>query len=321
MPGLMSKRKSWLIVAAVLSLAGVAVFAWWRMNSPRPGGVIEGTVREVVGEQVIIEAQPGAQAGDPVILYFLIPGFDDLGTVGSGSVIEVQGARVTANIQQRSGDLAVGQIAKIGNGSAGLGAIPQASSRTIPEPRTETDTEMAIPQLPSLPEGDAGATPGPGGDLNASQLPSAPQDAGIALDPGLGSGLGEPSESIIGTPPQASYDRATAMSGGDSAITPRAKPKAKAQTANPKSPRDVPPAAVHDPPVSQALAPGTLENQLIQALHDARMSSVTAKVSANFEVTLRGSVPSAAEKQRAFLIALSFPEVQGVKDQVFVVEE
>ncbi|MGH8770122.1 MAG: BON domain-containing protein [Burkholderiales bacterium] len=70
------------------------------------------------------------------------------------------------------------------------------------------------------------------------------------------------------------------------------------------------------PPTSAAL-----EAEINQALKEGKLATVTARVETNSEVTLRGSVASAAEKQRAFLIARSFKEVERVKDQVFVVEE
>lgn len=126
------RRTPWVLGGAVLLLVGLAAFAWFVSRSSRTIGVIEGNVVEVAGERVVIEAQREAQVGDPVKIYFAIPGFDELGTVGSGSVVEGAGTRVTATIERRSGDLAVGQIAKIGEVPAGPVRAPPGEASEEP---------------------------------------------------------------------------------------------------------------------------------------------------------------------------------------------
>jgi TPR repeat protein len=117
-----------LIVGAGVLLVGIAALAGDVVTHTRTIGVIDGTVVEVNGEQVVIAGQREAQVGDPVTIFFEIPGFDDLGTAGSGNVITVEGTLVTAVITQRSGDIVVGQLAKIGKVPAGPVMAPKRSA-------------------------------------------------------------------------------------------------------------------------------------------------------------------------------------------------
>jgi hypothetical protein len=80
------------------------------------GTEITGKVTEVKGDIVTIVAEntkARARAGDSVAIYFQIPGLEDLAKVGSGQVVGVEDGRIVARIDQRTGTLAVGQIAKI----------------------------------------------------------------------------------------------------------------------------------------------------------------------------------------------------------------
>lgn len=141
MPEFINRYKAWLVGGGALLLAAVALFAWLVGNSSRSIGVIDGLVTEVAGEQIIIEAQREAQIGDPVNIYFEIPGFEDLGSVGSGSVTAVAGTRITAVIAERSGNVVVWQIAKIGQVPAGLmksATAPSSSGDSAPSPAVKT---------------------------------------------------------------------------------------------------------------------------------------------------------------------------------------
>jgi hypothetical protein len=129
----------------LLLLIGVAAVAWFARGGSRTIGTIDGTVTEVDGEQVVIIAQREAQVGDPVAIYFAIPGFDQLGTVGSGTVLEVGGARVTARIERRTGDLVMGQIAKIGEIPAG--PIPAPAGWAADEPTAAAAVSSPTPVL------------------------------------------------------------------------------------------------------------------------------------------------------------------------------
>lgn len=77
---------------------------------------ITGRVTEVTGDKVTIIPDSGgaqAQPGDSVVVFFVIPGVDQLGKVGAGQVVSAEAGRIIARIDQRTGTLAVGQIAKI----------------------------------------------------------------------------------------------------------------------------------------------------------------------------------------------------------------
>jgi hypothetical protein len=70
----------------------------------------------VRGDQVtIVPDSAGAQAqpGDSVVIFFVIPGLDQLGRVGAGQIVSAEAGRIVARIDQRTGTLEVGQIAKI----------------------------------------------------------------------------------------------------------------------------------------------------------------------------------------------------------------
>ena len=50
------------------------------------------------------------------------------------------------------------------------------------------------------------------------------------------------------------------------------------------------------------------------------INGITAQVSDDFVVTLKGSVKSVAEKDRAFDIARQFGATGPIKDKIFIVE-
>ena len=75
------------------------------------------------------------------------------------------------------------------------------------------------------------------------------------------------------------------------------------------------------PPPAPTLNPTTLEGEINRALRNGGAGGVTAQVSDDFSVTLKGAATSAAQKDRAFQIARQFKGVGAVKDRIFVVEQ
>ena len=65
--------------------------------------------------------------------------------------------------------------------------------------------------------------------------------------------------------------------------------------------------------------PAKLEGEINRELRNAGLGNVTAAVDSKRVVTLKGSVRSGKDKQRALGIARGFPGVQGVKDMVFTI--
>ncbi|MBU2537807.1 MAG: BON domain-containing protein [Proteobacteria bacterium] len=76
----------------------------------------------------------------------------------------------------------------------------------------------------------------------------------------------------------------------------------------------VPPAAL------QKRDPAKMEGEIGRNLRVSGINGITAQVSDDFAVTLKGSVRSVAEKDRAFDIARQFGAVGRIKDKVFIVE-
>lgn len=94
-------------------------------------------------------------------------------------------------------------------------------------------------------------------------------------------------------------------------------PKEKTATATP-SPR-LPAAPKPLPPVQAKHDPAKLEGDVGRALRSNGINGVTAQVSDDFVLTLKGSVTSDTEKERAFNVARRFEGIKSVKDKIFVV--
>lgn len=78
-----------------------------------------------------------------------------------------------------------------------------------------------------------------------------------------------------------------------------------------------------NPPVVISENPAKIEGDINRAFREARLSGITAVVSDNLEVTLKGSVRSNYKKERAFEIAKSFTSkgIKRIRDMIFVVEQ
>jgi TPR repeat protein len=132
------------------------------------GTEITGKVTEVSGDTVTIapeNTKARARAGDSVAIYFQIPGLDDLAKVGSGRVVGVKGDRIVARIDQRTGSLAVGQIAKIQATGPPAGARvatpgPQKARPRSAEPRPTSRASPGAAETPPLCEPGECATLG-----------------------------------------------------------------------------------------------------------------------------------------------------------------
>lgn len=72
---------------------------------------------------------------------------------------------------------------------------------------------------------------------------------------------------------------------------------------------------------SPEIDPAKLEGDINRALRNAGLRGVTAEVNDNLEVTLKGSVRSNYEKEKAFEIAKKFKEAKRIRDVIFVVEQ
>ena len=70
------------------------------------------------------------------------------------------------------------------------------------------------------------------------------------------------------------------------------------------------------PPVDKA----KLEGDINRALRRSGLMGVSAEVSDDLSVVLKGSTGSAEEKNRAFAIAKSFKKAKGIRDIIFIVE-
>jgi hypothetical protein len=110
---------------------------------------VTGSVSAVKGDTVVIAAAAPAGAGDPVEIYFKVPGLEELGKVGSGRVVSVEGGRVVARIEQSSGKLAIGQIAKIQASGAAPLPPPVLDPDPSGHPRVHTPPSK-VPKPPPL---------------------------------------------------------------------------------------------------------------------------------------------------------------------------
>lgn len=89
---------------------------------------------------------------------------------------------------------------------------------------------------------------------------------------------------------------------------PIVKPTPKPQPTPQPSPQPAPP------------DPAKIEGELNRALRNAGLRGITAEVSDDFSVTLKGSIGSDDDKNRAFEIAKSFNGIRKVRDRIFVVK-
>lgn len=98
-------------------------------------------------------------------------------------------------------------------------------------------------------------------------------------------------------------------------------PKVRSETpiATP-SPSRQPQQTVAVPPAPQKRDPAKMEGEIGRNLRASGINGITAQVSDDFVVTLKGSVKSVAEKDRAFDITRQFGAVGPIKDKVFIVE-
>jgi osmotically-inducible protein OsmY len=65
--------------------------------------------------------------------------------------------------------------------------------------------------------------------------------------------------------------------------------------------------------------PAKIEGDINRALRNAGMDGITAEVSDNFSVILKGSIGNEEDKNRAIQIAKSFNGIRNVRDRIFVV--
>ena len=114
------------------------------------------------------------------------------------------------------------------------------------------------------------------------------------------------------------YDGVT---GADATSVKIVMPKVRAETpVITPSPSRQPQTVVVPPPAPQKRDPAKVEGEIGRNLRASGINSITAQVSDDFVVTLKGSVKSVAEKDRAFEIARQFGAVGPIKDKVFIVE-
>jgi predicted RNA-binding Zn-ribbon protein involved in translation (DUF1610 family) len=99
-------------------------------------------------------------------------------------------------------------------------------------------------------------------------------------------------------------------------------PPPPVRPAEPPAPAPAPvPLPAPAPPPIVKIDPAKLEGNINRALRNGGIRGVTAEVNDNLEVTLRGSVMSQHEKDRAFEIAKGFKEAKRIRDVIFVVEQ
>jgi osmotically-inducible protein OsmY/ribosomal protein L40E len=75
------------------------------------------------------------------------------------------------------------------------------------------------------------------------------------------------------------------------------------------------------PPSPPKMDPAKLEDGINRALRNMGVNGVVAEVSDDLQVTLKGTVTSAADKDKAFEIAKTFKDVKRIRDIIFVVEQ
>ena len=95
---------------------------------------------------------------------------------------------------------------------------------------------------------------------------------------------------------------------------------AELQVAAPAKAVSAPPRVALTPPSAPTPDPAKLEGDINRALRNSGVGGVTAQVSDDFSVTLKGSATNTAEKSRAFQITRQFRGVGATHDRIFVVE-
>jgi hypothetical protein len=95
-----------------------------------------------------------------------------------------------------------------------------------------------------------------------------------------------------------------------------AHPATETQNSKSKAARAKAAAAKRD---SSKTSAGRLEGEINRALKNAGMSSVSAEVKDDMSAVVKGTVPSAGDKQRAMQIVQGFRQIKNVRDIVFVV--
>jgi hypothetical protein len=136
-----------------MSLLIRVLFALIIMPATALAAEVTGSVTEVTGDTVVIAADAPVGAGDPVVIYFEIPGLNELTKVGSGRVVGAESGRIVAHIEQYTGKLAIGQIAKIQASGTALLPPPESSrGNNLPViPRPEEPVQpRSLPPPPPL---------------------------------------------------------------------------------------------------------------------------------------------------------------------------
>ena len=112
------------------------------------------------------------------------------------------------------------------------------------------------------------------------------------------------------------------VTGVDAAALKIVMPKVRSETpiATPSPSRQPQQTVAVPPPTPQKRDPAKMEGEIGRNLRASGINGITAQVSDDFVVTLKGSVKSVAEKDRAFDIARQFGAVGPIKDKVFIVE-
>lgn len=112
------------------------------------------------------------------------------------------------------------------------------------------------------------------------------------------------------------------ITGVDAAAVKIVMPKLRSETpiASPSPSRQPQQTVAVPPPAPQKRDPAKMEGEIGRTLRASGINGITAQVSDDFVVTLKGSVKNVAEKDRAFDIARQFGANGPIKDKVFIVE-
>lgn len=100
----------------------------------------------------------------------------------------------------------------------------------------------------------------------------------------------------------------------------RPQPVAPAKRPIVKPPIVKPTSKPHPSPQPAPPDPAKIEGELNRALRNAGLRGITAEVGDDLSATLKGSIGSAEDKNRAFEIAKTFNSIRKVRDRIFVVK-